>query len=206
MQSFSKIREITKNILLATKHVIIDIENDPVISDMILKFPTIAEAIFKEIDNQNIAKCRNVSPLWCNFIDDQKLPWIRKIQKFRRKTEKFDLQWRKAFKYAPMKVVKEVSVAVRCNYESARKKKKGGKKRKDTRKWTLLHIFAEQGQSEMCQYVIEKMDDKNPSSYDGSTPLHLAAKEGYLNVCTFFRIFLFYMANSNTFRITSTLA
>ena len=185
MQSFSKIREITKDILLATKHVIIHIENDPVIDDMILRFPTIAEAIFKEVDNQSIAKCRNVSPLWCDFIDDQKLPWIRKIQKFRRKTEKFDLQWRKAFKYAPIKMVKEVSVAVRCNYESARKKKKGGKKRKDTRKWTLLHIFAEQGQSEMCQYVIEKMDDKNPSSYGGSTPLHLAAQEGYLNVCIF---------------------
>ena len=185
MQSFSKIREITKNILLVTKQVIINIENDPFIDDLIIRFPTIAEAIFKEVDNQSIAKCRNVSPLWCDFIDDQKLPWIRKIQKFRRKTEKFDLQWRKAFKYAPIKMVKEVSVAVLCNYESARKKKKGGKKRKDTRKWTLLHIFAEQGQSEMCQYVIEKMDDKNPSSIDGSTPLHLAAQEGYLNVCIF---------------------
>ena len=185
MQSFSKIREITKDILLATKHVIIHIENDPVINDMMLRFPTIAEAIFKEVDNQSIAKCRNVSPLWCDFIDDQKLPWIRKIQKFRRKTEKFDLQWRKAFKYAPIKMVKEVSVAVWCNYVSARNKKKEGKKRKDTRKWTLLHIFAEQGQSEMCQYVIEKMDDKNPSSYGGSTPLHLAAQEGYLNVCIF---------------------
>ena len=187
MQSFSKIREITKDILLATKHVIIHIENDPVIDDMILKFPTIVEAIFKEVDNQSIGKCRNVSPLWCDFIDDQKLPWIRKIQKFRRKTEKFDLQWRKAFKYAPIKMVKEVSFAVCCNYESARKKKKGGKKRrsKHTIWWTLLHIFAEQGQSEMCQYVIEKMDDKNPSSYDGSTPLHLAAQEGYLNVCIF---------------------
>ena len=185
MQPFSKIHEITKDILLATKHVIIHIDNDPVIDDMILRFPTIVEAILKEVDNQSIAKCRNVSPLWCDFIDDQKLPWIRKIQKFRRKTEKFDLQWRKAFKYAPIKMVKEVSVAVWCNYESARNKKKEGKKRKDTRKWTLLHIFAEQGQSEMCQYVIEKIDDKNPSSYNGSTPLHLAAREGYLNVCIF---------------------
>ena len=193
MQSFSKIREITKDILLASKHVIIHIENDPVLDDMILRFPTVVDAIFKELDNQSVAKCRNVSGLWCEFIDNQKLPWIRKIQKFKRKSDKFNQQWKEAFKNAPINIVKEVSVAVQCNYESVIKKK-GSKTQKVTRKWTLLHIFAEQGLFEMCQYLIEKIDDKNPlsydhyrnpypHSYDGPTPLHLAAQNGYLEVC-----------------------
>ena len=204
MKSFSKLHEITKEILFATKDVIINIENDrndPIIDDMILRFPTVVDAIFKELDNESVAKCKSVSRLWYDFIDNQKLPWIRKIQKFKRKTEKFNQQWKKAFKNAPINIVKEVSVAVQCNYESAIKKK-GCKTPKDTRKWTLLHIFAEQGRSEMCQYVIEKMDDKNPSSYDqnpythsydGSTPLHLAAQNGYLEVCTTIFLFSLYL-------------
>ena len=33
--------------------------------------------------------------------------------------------------------------------------------------------------------IIDRLEDKNPRSEEGKTPLHFAAKAGHLNVCKF---------------------
>ena len=35
----------------------------------------------------------------------------------------------------------------------------------------------------LCKVIIEKIQDKNPGSNDGVTPLHIAAAMGHLKVC-----------------------
>ena len=50
------------------------------INEVILRFPTIAEKLFKEIDNEGLTKCKEVSKLWWNFINDQKDLWLRIIR------------------------------------------------------------------------------------------------------------------------------
>ena len=49
--------------------------------------------------------------------------------------------------------------------------------------WSPLHIAAEQGNLELCIFITENTDDKNPSGTNASTPLHFAAKKGHLKVC-----------------------
>ena len=49
---------------------------------------------------------------------------------------------------------------------------------------TPLHLAARNGHLELCQFIMEKVEDQNPKAPRcGTTPLHLAAIKGHLNVC-----------------------
>ena len=50
-------------------------------------------------------------------------------------------------------------------------------------KWTALHIAAKKGHKEICEFIIDNSDEKNPSDQSGMTPLHFAAERGLANVC-----------------------
>ena len=45
--------------------------------DLILKIPYLAEQIFQLLDNESLAKSREVERLWQNFIDERNYPWLR---------------------------------------------------------------------------------------------------------------------------------
>ena len=62
------------------------------------------------------------------------------------------------------------------------------------RNWTLLHIFAETGQMEMCRLLVEKVEDKRPQDIDGSTPYHRAASFGHVELC---RLLMEYHTDKN---------
>ena len=60
---------------------------------------------------------------------------------------------------------------------------KEAKKHMSPLEWSPLHIAAEEGFLETCEYIIEKTGDYSPSSNsDKLTPLHLAAFKGHLEV------------------------
>ena len=45
--------------------------------DLILRFPHLAEQIFQQLDNEGLAKSRQVEKLWQKFIDERNYPWLR---------------------------------------------------------------------------------------------------------------------------------
>ena len=45
--------------------------------DLILRFPHLAEQIFQQLDNESLAKSRQVEKLWQKFIDERNYPWLR---------------------------------------------------------------------------------------------------------------------------------
>lgn len=49
---------------------------------------------------------------------------------------------------------------------------------------TPLHIAAEEGNVEVCKFLIEEIKNKNPKlPHNGWTPLHPACKMGYFGIC-----------------------
>ena len=49
---------------------------------------------------------------------------------------------------------------------------------------TPLHSAASHGNLKICQMIIKKVKDANPSSYEGrDTPLHIASQRGYFEIC-----------------------
>ena len=49
--------------------------------------------------------------------------------------------------------------------------------------FTPLGLAAQEGHLEICAFLIEYLDDKNPRENDGWTPLHRVARAGHLEVC-----------------------
>ena len=52
---------------------------------------------------------------------------------------------------------------------------------------TPLHLGAKNGHKRgnlsVCKFIIDNVDDKNPKTDNGVTPLHIAAAEGHLKLC-----------------------
>ena len=64
------------------------------IDTILLRFPSIAQDIFKELDNKSLIKCRKLSVPVQNFIDNEKFIWIRRMQKYRvSHSEMNDSKW-----------------------------------------------------------------------------------------------------------------
>ena len=57
------------------------------IEEMILRFPKLAQAVFKDLDDKSLKNCLNVSKIWSKFIPNEKFPWERCIQSIRRTYE-----------------------------------------------------------------------------------------------------------------------
>ena len=58
------------------------------------RFPHISEQIFGQLNNQNLAKCREISKSWCNYLDNQKFMNIRIIKQSIRSSDcKDNFQW-----------------------------------------------------------------------------------------------------------------
>ena len=45
--------------------------------EVLLRFDHIGKQIFARLENKDLAKCRETERSWQNFIDQEKLPWIR---------------------------------------------------------------------------------------------------------------------------------
>ena len=204
------LKNIGKEILELTTEVAIDIDGveASVLDNIILRFPDVADDIFKELNNETLATCRNASRLWCDYFDDQKFCWIRMIQRYRRNMDNAYQQWKKVFKNTPVKFVKEISVSTQQFFKNDTSRimsqwsplhivagqgnldlcKYIFEKTKNTHpifqyEWTALHLAATHGHEEICKFLIDISEDKNPSAANGMTPFHYAAERGLTNVC-----------------------
>ena len=77
---------------------------------IILRFPTVAESIFAELDNGSLTSSKIVTNLWASFITAGKIPWIRMIQKYSGNMVEFFDHWKKTLKKAPVEIVQELAL------------------------------------------------------------------------------------------------
>ena len=47
-------------------------------------------------------------------------------------------------------------------------------------------LLLENGHLSICEYIMDKLENKNPGDNDGFTPYHSAAQEGHLSICQYF--------------------
>ena len=209
------LKNMVKNYSTFTTAIVI--ENDgikaSVIDVMIARFPRVVTDIFKELDNKTLTTCRNASRLCCDYLDSEKILWVRIIQSYKIHNMKITYQqWKKVLKNTPVEYVKELSVctqqffnftsqgfSLRSRYQwyplqivaeqgNLELYKYLFEKTKNTSleiayKWTGLHMAATKGQEEICKFIIENSDEKNPSDENGTTQLHFAAEKGLTDVC-----------------------
>ena len=205
--------------------------------DFLLRFPTIGEEIFDQLDNENLVNCKGISRVWRSIVDESKIVWRRKIQRFNENHVEFHQHWKSVLKNIPRDKIKELALAVEqfytmvrairrldfnhsplhitaerglfslhkfltekilagaprpgilskvANFETIQSKAYGSNEINPERKngMTPFHFAASYGHYDICKFIIEKINVKNPrDSTDGTTPLHMAAGNGHTNVC-----------------------
>ena len=154
--------------------IVIDDIKTRFLDEMMLRFPHIVQDVFQELDDKSLTNCRNVSKACCDFIDNEKLYWVRKIQDFVSMME-FHQQWKKVLKNISTESTKEIFVAVEQFVENDSNRKK--------LQWSPLHIAAELGDLEFCKCIIDKTKEYNPKRQDGITAFHMATHNGYQEIC-----------------------
>ena len=63
--------------------------------DLFLRFPHLRDGIFDLLDDKNLAKCKEISRIWCQILETEKLYWIRKIQNVYRNLLGHKEEWMK---------------------------------------------------------------------------------------------------------------
>ena len=172
-----------------------------------LKIPDLGEKILKELDNQSLVQSKEVQRSWNNFINEEKVLWIRIIQKCISDVDTYSNAWRKVLKKAPVEFVTHLALAtqkyhakyempvqyspisVAASYGSLDFYKQtlvklAGMNQKNTfGNVHPLFLAADSGHFEICKFIIDNTDDKNPASHNGVTPLFMAAQNGNYEIC-----------------------
>ena len=122
--------------------------------EILLRFPHIGRAIFKELNGKDFGKSSEVNQSWYHFITND-----RALQRIYKK-----------------RIQDKIHILTEVAKIRARKQQLSDKN-------TAFHLAAERGYLPVCQQIIENADDKNPKDDGGWTPLHYAARNGHLSVC-----------------------
>ena len=82
------------------------------VEEIILRFPHLGESIFEQLDNESLAKSREVCDFWKIFIDDQKLPWIRMIKSYIKLLD----PWQELIKILRVEILQDMACTVQQYY------------------------------------------------------------------------------------------
>ena len=132
--------------------------------DMILRFPFVGRNVLNWLDNQNLEKCKEASKFLKKFLENDRLLWIRKLQKYNQNHIEFKGEWKSTVKSISLENVKQMFIASEEFY-------KFHKERLEFQH-TPLHIIAHQGNLQLFEYITRKIKNGlvNPKRSDGITP------------------------------------
>ena len=153
------------------------------IEDFSLRFPNLTEAIFDQIDNKNLKKCRTVSKSWCSIIDGHRNTWMRMIRtKYcKRDLSIFKENWGKLVHGTPREMLKELALTVmKVSTISG-----FGGTSMGIHGFQPIHFAAINGNLKLYIFISEKVEEKLPNDNvmgRNDTPLDFACKYGHLEV------------------------
>ena len=151
----------------------------PYMEEVLTRFHHLGEQIFANLDDQNLTKCREVCDPWMTFLDCEKLIWTRIILSHIEETNSWN--WKKFLSTTSTPKLCKISRKIRFFYKSE----------------PICYIFESIHREMSPLHFAAMMDDdtsycanliKNdainyPTDESGMTPLHYAAKYGYISVC-----------------------
>ena len=138
--------------------------------EVFLRFLHIGEQVFKQLDNENLTKCREISKSWEDFIDNQKLPWIRMMKKYQLELEfnkKILEEWQKFVKSYNVVTLQKIAIKVERFFKD-----------NPDEEYPILDPLSAatlSGNIEIVGKLLENGADLEALNYD---PLYYAAKQG----------------------------
>ena len=141
---------------------------------LLKRFPLACKKIFINLDDQTLVRSKEASRGLFEFLQNNKLFWIRIMRKYKRNFEGLEESWNQVIKKTPLKFVKQLAVKTEESFEYGLW---------FNEKVAPLHIAVERRANALCESIIRKSSDKNPANNFGTTPLHMAAEKGQFDLC-----------------------
>ena len=139
--------------------------------ELVLRFPLVSQEIFKNLDNQDLTKFKEVSRFLKNYLKNDKSIWIRRLKKYNGNHVLHKETWISFMKNEPVEKIKTFVISVEQFYT---------KGRRIEYQHSPLHIVAECGNVMLFKQCAEKTGLINPKRNDGCTPFHFASQQGHL--------------------------
>ena len=83
---------------------------------LVLRFPLVGHKIFKNFDDQDLAKVKEVSRILNEFQESNKSFWIRRLQKYNQNHVTFEEEWILVTKGEPVEIVNQLAINVEQFY------------------------------------------------------------------------------------------
>ena len=144
-------------------------------NEVLTRFPHVGEQIFANLDDQNLAKCREICDPWMTFLDNEKLIWTRIIMSQIEATNSWN--WQKFFSSTSISIV--YNMAMRMQHFYKFECTSGIVKEMSPLHFAVMMY----GDTKYCVNLIGNGTMEHPKNENGTTPLHYAAKYGYIGVC-----------------------
>ena len=145
--------------------------------DFVWRFPLIGRNIFNKLDNQDLTKSKEISKFLCDFIENDRFIWERKLQKYCKNQVTFKQAWMSVTKMLPFEEMKQFTVTVEQFYTS--------RVVQASFQYSPLHVVAKWGNVLFFKQFAEKTGLVNPKIKDGSTPFHFLSQKGHIDICRF---------------------
>ena len=76
--------------------------------DIILRFPFVGRNILNRLDNQNLEKCKEASKFLHEFLENDRLLWIRKLCKYNQNHNDFKDEWNSTIEKISIENIKQI--------------------------------------------------------------------------------------------------
>ena len=113
------------------------------------RFPVLGNAIFSQLPDQKLVESYQVSKTWQSFIKNQKLPWIRMMQKHTGNIDEHPETWGKVVRKTPVEIVKEMAISVHKFYTAIPIKMA-------EYQYGPLHVAARDGTLNLYKFILDK--------------------------------------------------
>ena len=107
--------------------------------------------VLEKLDNQSLSKSKEASREIAFFLNNERFYWIQIIKNYVKHFEGHEESWREVINKAPINILKEIATAAQKFFKSY-----------SFKNMAPLHVVAEKGSFQLCQYIIRKTKDKNP--------------------------------------------
>ena len=108
------------------------------------RFPDMGKLIFKNLDNQSLAKSKEISQNFNEFIKHERFFWLRIIRNYTDNFEGHEESWIQVINKTPIQVIKQLIIEMeKCN-------------KVNHSKWEPLNIAIEAVNFDLCKYILGK--------------------------------------------------
>ena len=80
--------------------------------DLCKRFPHLSENILKQVNDQSLNNCKEISSELLQCLERGRFFWIRMIKKYQKDLKDFPKFWKPVVDKTPIEIVKQVAIAV----------------------------------------------------------------------------------------------